>query len=684
MTVKLRIRPDRTRRPWSWMPCGVALALAGGCGGDDGEPMDMSEARTTVRFGASDPCTSPTPRPTDLFFDARGLPEALCDLPDDPLDAAVARVEQSQRASLDPTITIPLDGSLDVASLSSTVGFGFDGGGGAADGLPPVVLIERTATATTPGGAGTWRAIDVSANPSDDGLEVVPGRSLVGDRLHVVVATRALRDAEATPAPLAQSGVVAALLGDAPISTGSAGGLDAEAAARLERQRLALAGAVQALAGATPPITPEDVVSIHAFTTRPGDALLERIAARYDAARQAGAFPFTVRIDETDIPPSQVYEPTARPQDYPNVASFLRGAIMVPRLLDQEARLRPDWDTAPEMIAVPFLMSLPRQGGPRIPVAVQVVGYGRSRVDARALANAMGGAPAGAALAIELRCHGARSPGADGVCRENRSAAEIEALEDLVSNNGNPLFNGADGIPDASGNGFFPGDPLKLRDTQVAAMVEIIHVVGTLRASGTNPFAAADVQVDGAGVHLVAQGYTALPAAAAAGFASISSFPRTVQFPSGGADLPELILEGAEDQREAFEAGLPEGVRADQARTLLGVRLADFFAPLEVDSYADRLIEQRYRPQGQRRGLLLPHPRSGNQGTTQFVSADARTALRQALDLPSRFVSEHRARCDDYFVFTCVFGDDPAILEEARAQIAGFISSNGATVPPPF
>lgn len=659
--------PDKPR---SGVLVSALLLAAYGCGGEDEKPpTDKPPAEAGIAFAVGAPCGLNHPTPTDLFSEAVRV---SCGDADDPIDAAIERVELAQRAPLDARVRLPLTGAAAELSLSSTVAIEFDGRSGGG-GLPAWVLIEETPATGTSSKAHS--ALTASMTVSEDAIELEPTEALTPDRFHAVVVTKAAMAADGET-PLAPSPAVQALVGATPIAAGAYPELDADGAARLEAMRVRLQDVLDALAKASPPVSREDIVSIHGFTTRAGDQLYASMVARYEAAVAAGVYGYDIRIDEADIPPSEIYIGNEVRE---NVSSFVRGVVMVPKFLDGN-RFRADWETNGDLVEVPFLLSIPTQGT-RYKVAVQVVGFGRSRIDARALANAMGGAPTGSAMAIELRCHGSRAPGEDGVCTDNRSEEAIDALKDEVSNNGNEAFSGSDGIPDASGIGFFPGDPLELVDTQIASALEIIHVLATLRRNN-GPFEAESIPVDTSGVHLVAQGALAVPGAAAAAFAPVSAQPRTVQFPAGGTGLSDLVLNGPDAQKAAFLADLPSGIAPEQGRTLL-TRLAPFLAAVQVEAFASKLI-QRYTFNGQRRALLLPHPRTGTPGKTQFVSAEARDRLDQQLDLPSRFRSEHLARCDDYFIYTCKIGDNGLILDVARSQIAGFISSNGATVPPAY
>lgn len=654
----------------------LSLVLgAAACGGDDSGDGPMMAPppppSTNVAYQASDPCAANTPTPSDLFFDASGKNEAVsCPLPMDPLDAAVELVERDQRAPLSSQVLIPIAGDLDFDTLSSTVTFSFTPGQGSPEGLPPVLLIEFVGTST--------RVVEADIREASGSISVQPTSELFPARRYAVVATKALEDSDGLA--LEPSDEVEALLGTDGVEANAFEGLDAETAARLERMRQAVQPVLTALGQGSPPVTRDDIVSIHTFTTRAGNELYPTVVAQYDAAVARGTYGYSIEVEEANIAPTEIYGANVPVTAFENVGSFIRGWVNVPRFLGDDVRFRANWDTNPEITKIPFLMSIPRQGM-TYPVALHVVGFGRSRLDARALANSIGGGPRAAVLAIELRCHGDRSPGADGICQDNRTTAEAATLTDQLSNNGNPEFNGPDGIPDASGVGFFPGDPRQLRDSQLAATLEIMHVLASLRDGAA--FTEMSIPVDRQRIHVLAHGYNALPAAAAAAYIATNRRARTIQFLAGGASLSELILNGGAAQREAFNMTLPGGIGGAQAATLL-TRVREYLAPIELPIFVD-VLRERFRSGASPRRILLPHPSQGQQGVTQYVSEAARNALGRmdGLDLPSRQISQHLARCDNYFVYTCRLGDNPAILEAATDQIAGFLNSDGVTIPDP-
>ena len=452
--------------------------------------------------------------------------------------------------------------------------------------------------------------------------------------------------------------------------------MDPVGADRLERMRTSLARALSILASTNPPIRRSDIVSIHQFTTRPGATLLPSLADRYNRAIDQGRYPWSIQIDARDIAPTDVYGPAVPATAYANVGSFVRGSILVPRVLANDLRLRADWDTVEDTVQVPFLMSLPREGD-TFPVALHVVGFGRSPARRACPRRRYGRWTAGAVLAVELRCHGDRSAGADGRCVDNRTPAEAAMLADALPNNGNPEFRLSDQIPDASGIGYFPGDPRQLRDTQAAAMLELMHVIGTLR-DGT-AFASANIPIDPRSIHLLAQGYTSLPAAAAAAYSRRRV--RTIQFLAGGANLSELILNGAQEQRAAFDASLPGTIGGAQADTLL-IRLKEFLDPIELTAFSEEL-RSIYALGTRVQGILLAHPQAGGQGLTSMYRRRLGMLYPRGCSCRPRPLANIR-RC------ATTTSSSPASWETLRrswngpaARLQDSLTRMGCTVPPP-
>lgn len=667
---------DGRSLPLAWLAMGLGFSVGlVACGGDDGEEATMTMApppppppvpTSSVAFFAADPCSATVPTPTDLFFDETDRSELdACPLLDDPIDAIVELVSREARAPYEASalrVVLPVAGGLDPMSVRPT----------GTSTLPPLMMLSTASTA-----AG-FAMVEFTADVEGDAIVLTVAEDLEPRSRYVVVATRGLQDLETPPRPLEPSTAALALVGDAAISPSTFPNLDSAEAARLERMRQELRLAIQVLEDAG--VSREDIVSIHSFTTRGPPDVLADVVERYQTALAEGRYRYEVVVTQRDITPAEIYDREI-PQD---VQWFVRGFVRAPRLLDDQLRLRPDWETVEEWVQVPFLMSIPRprQGLPDEPfkVAVQVVGFGRSNLDARGLADNLAGVNT-SLLAIELRCHGRRSPGPDGVCLEDRTDAEAAMLADVESNNRNPLFVGRDQIPDESGIGFFPGDPRQLRDTQIAAVLEIIHVVQSLRTGGA--WLAENLNVQPTEVHLIAHGSAALPAAAAAALLDPQRQLRTVQFLAGGASLEELILNGAEAQYEAFAQTLPGPLAGTSSKQQAGAvlqRLSSYLAPVEIASIAERFRASLLPSAGTARALVISP--MGDVGRTRFVSVAARQALIDGLSIPTNRVVMNPSPCDDFFLYACRIGQPATIVPEVRNQIATFIDSNGANVVP--
>jgi len=134
-------------------------------------------------------------------------------------------------------------------------------------------------------------------------------------------------------------------------------------------------------------------------------------------------------------------------------------------------------------------------------------------------------------------------------------------------------------------------------------------------------------------------------------------------------------LEGPTALTEAFVASLPAGIGPDRAREYLR---ALEVAVLKATSITEggRLARDRYL-RGTNR-ILLNHP-----SMPEFVSVSARQTLIDALELPRDRVSQHSGDCDDFFIYTCTLGDNPAWVESAREQMLIFVQSGGVSVSRP-
>lgn len=646
----------------------VCIALVGlHCGGE--EPVPPTPPTTVAVFGVEDPCGTQVPSPSDFFIDASGQTEtADCPLPTAPIQAAVELARRYDGAAVDAEVSIPLDGSLDPRSLSSTVAFSLVGGSSLASDLPAVVLLQQVGTATMAEG---WAPVDVRITYNNSAVRARPDNDLAFNTFHVAFLTRTARDSEQPPMRIAQSKAVSLLLGTQPIAAGALEALSTEGAARLERMRLKLAPLVPLLASASPPIAVDDIASIHGFTTEKGDAHVTEAVQQYFAAIDGGRYNFaqTNRV----VPFSEVY-PGLPAIAYDGVAEFRVGTIKAPRLLDDSGRLRANWAQQVETIDIPFSLSIPSRSQ-RYGVTVFVPGFGRGKIDGRALAPQLASSAGSAVLTIDLRCHGDRAPDGSGACGENRSPQDVAALADTKPNNGNPEFSGADSIPDDSGIGFFPGDPRALRDSQIAAIIEIMHVLEAVRSAGTTFESPININI--AQIHLIAQGHTAPAALGAVANMRIPANSLTLQLPSGGVGYSDLILDGPDDLKQAFLHSMPAGIDAGDASGYLSELNSTVLAPLNVEAWGAE-VRLRLRLPGNQVRALLNHSR-----VAQYVTTDARDALADSLSLGSNRRSQHNGACDDFFLYTCRLGDNPAWLEEARGQFASFVSSGGVTFSAP-
>lgn len=653
------------------------MTIAACGGGDDPMPPPVPPATIVAyTYDAADPCAAIVPTPNDLFADD-SLKSDLsgCALPSDPIEAAIQSVMRNEGAALDAQIRLPLaEGSVKASSLSSTAALSLIGGTGTSSTAPPppVVLLRRVGTATAATG---WQVLAASAAEVDGALVVTPGAPLEAASYYVVVATRSILNEggnELEPAPL-----TALLVGAAPIVAGAIEGLDAAAAAKLERERQRLAPIVALLAAAAPSIPAEEIVSIQGFSTRLGFARLEREIEAYQSALARNRFTFEVTTTGGDIDPAELDPrwtevmmrfggcPPQQPISgcYDRVAAFRRGTIRVPKVLDENGRLRAGWATTTiETLELPFLASLPQNpGADGYPATVFLPGFGRSKLDARELSNEYASQLGGTVIGLDLSHHGDRTVD---------PATGQPALEDTMPNNGNPELAGADGIPDRSGEGFLSGDPQALRDQQIAATIEVMHVFETIKQR--TAFRTEQVNVNGRDYHLVAQGHSASIATYVAAF---TLGIRTTSLPSGGAGVPELIKGAADAERAAFLAGAPEGITAANLDAYLD-RLDETVLETISIEQAGALAGERYVrafPQGPR--ILLLHG-----SRPEYVSVEARQRLIAAITLPSSRVSQHRGGCDDFFLFTCVAGESFSFVVGARAQLSTFASSGGMTV----
>ncbi|MEQ9503568.1 MAG: hypothetical protein RIT81_42325 [Deltaproteobacteria bacterium] len=645
----------------------LAPLLFFACSGDDGDddaPPPPPPPVTNLKVDASDPCTADVPTPTDLFTNDDGTTEQSgCPLPSDPLEAAMADAFRNMGAATDAEILIPVNGSLDPLSLSSTTTFALTGSN--TGGPPPVVMIALTGSATAASG---WEVVAADVRYVEPNITIRPRATLAEAQYHVVVTTNAMRDNEGMNGRVQTTPVFALLTGTEPITAASLEDLDAATAERLERERQRLQPALEILEAGSPPIPRDSITSIQGFTTDPGYGRFQRLVELYYDALDDGTY--ATGTTHATVPREDVF--LGNPNDYPNVAEVHYGTVTAPRLLGDDGRIRPNWHLNAETIEIPFSFTVPT-GEDRYPVLLFTPGYGRGRIDVRSIAQIASETGAAGVMALELRCHGNRSPELDGICGENRSAAEVDALLDAQPNNGNMQIQGADGIPDDSGQGYFPGDAVALRDSQMAAAIELLHVIRTLR----NPSNFDGLQPNAGQIHIIAHGQTAPAAVLAVAETEYPTTNLTLSMPAGGGDYKSLVLDGPNALTDAWVASLPHGLLEAQGGAYFDFANDTLFRAIDLSVAGPRAADRLRNGQTLRRGLL------SHGSVPTAVPVVARTALVDALGLPTNRVSQHAPQCDDFFLFPCPFGDNPLRQEESIRQMVVFVNSGGNTVTTP-
>ncbi|MCK6550538.1 Ig-like domain-containing protein [Myxococcota bacterium] len=649
----------------------VGGAVAASCGGGDSNTPPPPPPSTQLTYDAADPCTAKVPQPNDVFRGADGVLETVaCTPPTDPVEAALSAALADEGVALDTVLTIPADGDIDVETLTATATFSLTGTSTSAP-LPATILVAAPAGAATSTRTSDWRVVAHVVDLDGTTLRVTPNAALDGGSYYVAITTDTIEDdggRAITAAPATK-----ALVGTTTITAGAFEGLDAATATRLERERQRLRPVLTVLERAGLPRA--KIRSIQGFTTALGFARLERMTAAYRKAITDGRLTYQLETVGGDIAPADVYPPGTPPAAYASVQAFRRGTIRVPKLLDDAGVLRADWATNVQTIRIPFLASVPR-GGTGYRVVIYVPGFGRSKLDARELANAFAGAPRAAVIGLDIRCHGDRARDAAGACKEERTAQEIAALTDVTSN-GNPERSGADGVPDDSGAGLFVGDARALRDGLLASVIEVMHVVETFQRGGM-AVTMAGLSPSPSDTHILAHGHAAAIAALVA--TQTRSPIRTVTFPSGGSGVARLVMDGPAPLKNAFLATLPAGIEAAGAEAYLTRLEATVLAGVDVARAAPTFRDRYVRAAAGSPRVLLPHG-----AAAQYVSQAARQSLIDALDLDTLDdrVSRHNGECDDFYLHVCRLGDNVAWGERARDQLGSFVGSGGVTVLAP-
>ena len=645
----------------------VAALCFAACGGDDGTdepPPPPAGTAFVFALNAATPCDATVPRPTDLFRgDDLSSELTTCAPPSDPIEAALQAVTRDDGAALATPIIIGVSGGdLDAASVAARTSFSLTStvGTSTAAAIPPVLLLRSDDGTSTV--AADWTVVSATPLYAGGELLVTPNEPLDNGAFYALVATDSILSGGGVPVGAAPA--MALITGAEAIAAGAIEGLDGPTAAKLERERQRLSVVIGLLATAKPPIAREHIKSIQGWHSALGPKRLERVLLAYRTAVGQGRFPYAVTRTVGNRSPDMVYAPGTPASFYENVDHFFQGTITVPNPLDDAGHFRDGWATSDaQTTEVPFLISIPKPTPMRYPVTLMLPGYGRSSLDVRALANAVGGGGRSAVMAIDLPFHGARTV----------DPATGAARTDDTESNGDPGQQGADGVPDASGQGYLTGAPRAARDRMLAMVLEVVHILETIK--DTTAFRTHLISPEGreSQTHLIGQGHTAAVAIHAAAAVRIG----TLQLPSGGVGIQNLLTDGPPALTDGFMATVPSGVTA--------ANLSDYVARLEATvlsgvamAESAEVVKERYvNAVGRPVRVLLPH---GSQTQTgQHVPAAARQALVSMLSLPSSRVSEHKLPCDDFFVHTCRLGNDFARVLRARAQFSSFISSGGQT-----
>lgn len=664
------MRQARRIRGLTIWACVAAWAAA--CGGETEPPPPPPQTTAfAYAYSTAAPCDAVLPRPNDVFVDDDLRSDAGgCGLPADPIEAAIARVMADDGAPVGSKLVLPIEGvEIQAASITASVAFAL-AGTSSVGALPSLLLFEQVGSATVTSG---WRAVAFTAAVVATGIEITPAAPLSPGKRHVLIGTSEIRNARGNRAEAAA--ITKLLTGVVPIATGAAEGLDAAAAARLERERVRIAPLLGLLGRASPPIPATDVIVAQGFTTQLGYQRLVREVQAYQAAAAANRFDVSVSVVGGDILPQDVdlrYRMTCPPGRtvvgcYDRVRAFRRGTIRVPKVLDANGHLRRGWaTTAIESTDMPFSASLPvtiAAGG--APVTLMIPGFGRGRLDSRELANEYAGRLGAIVMAVELDRHG------------ERTVDPATGMADLVDERSNGIvefaLNLPDGVPDRSGSGFFRGDPRAIRDVQIAAVIEILHVLETMRRR--TPFVDQGVEVDGRQINLVAHGHSAHIGLHVSGFAGNI---RTLVVPGGGVGIKELVSSGPDGTKLGFLASAPAGVTRANMDEYLTRLEQTVLQSVSIEESALRAYERLIRPSRMSPRVLIPHSERATE-----VSVAARTRLASALTLPSSRVSQHRGQCDNFFLFICSQGDQFEWVVGVRNQMSTFASSGGVTVSAP-
>jgi len=104
--------------------------------------------------------------------------------------------------------------------------------------------------------------------------------------------------------------------------------LEASAADRLRREQARLEPVLAALGVASPPIGPEDIVSIHSFDTTLGPERLQALGTRMFQLVDGGQVPFNIQVEDANLTPGEL-SPAVSNFEFPDVGRVIAGTLDV-------------------------------------------------------------------------------------------------------------------------------------------------------------------------------------------------------------------------------------------------------------------------------------------------------------------------------------------------------------------
>lgn len=647
-------------RSWSLM-ASLLLFVVAACGGEETpEPEPTPSRGEGVVIELDDPCAPVVPEPNNFFTLSDGTSERDgCPVQSTGIDGALEKLERSDGAPVRPRVRVPVSVAVEPQSLSSTVTFDLDQMG-SGTGVPSFAFVEWTGTSTLPESfVEVEGVVPTFENMSD--LVLSPQSDLAFGTRYYSVLTRAITDRDG--APLSATPIVEALVGLEAIDDL---GLEEAVADRLRRERARLQPVLNALAVASPPVRPEDIVSIHSFDTTLGPERLQALGTRMFQLIDEGEVPFRIRIDDANLTPGEL-SPAVSNAEFPDVGRVIEGRLDVIQPLGEGLRIRTDWDEDVQVRPLRFTMTLPSDDNNVQGLALILPGFGRGLADVLSVAQ-QAAAQNFASVAFALRCHGPRAPDESGRCGDGRSDAELEAL-DQEPNSDDERIAGPDGIPDDSGIGFFPGGAAELRDSQLATALELLHVFSYFRDRSDGFEAEIGADYVASRIRLGVHGHIGQVVTAALSLypgAQRRSPVQTVTFVQSGAGYRELVLNGPPDVRQAFLDSAPEGISADNLASYLSRLEDEVMVSLDIERNAPLASELFENTIGR-----LERARSITQGQPQTTSVDALRDFERAWAFPDSLSPQLMGlveACDEFLFFPCG-GFDTAGTEQARALV---------------